>query len=282
MFRKAQATAIPIKMLIAGINGSGKTFTALNMAKPYGKVAVIDAEFGSSQRYANEFSFDVMNLEDKTPDGYISAIDLAIESGYDVVILDSISPEWQSIIEIGDTMGDGFSKWSKLTPMHNRFLRHLLNCPIPIIATVHLKTSYVVEMNEKGKNVPRRVGMEPVQRDGIYGIFDVVLEMDQYHVGHVIKTRFSGIDGQIIDRPTSELMEKLIEINSAGMPFHEYEAKRLDGLRGQIRELAKSIYPEEYEARILAFSEKAYKKPFPDLGENELNKFINTLKNKVK
>lgn len=282
MFQKAVATAFPIKMLIPGVNGSGKTFTALTMAKPFGRIAVIDAEFGASQRYANEFEFDIMTLDDKSPDGYIAAIDLAIDGGYDVIVPDSISPEWQKVLEIGEKMGDKFNKWLTLTPMHNRFLSRIWSCPIPIIATVQRKTAYVLELNENGKNVPRKIGMEPVQRDGIYGLFDVVLEMDENHVGYVSKTRFPMIDSKLIDRPTSELMEQLIEVNSAGMPFVQWQAQKNGKKREKIVELAKSIYPDGYDDKINTYCEKVFKKPFSELVENELYHFLITLQNKTK
>ncbi len=39
---------------------------------------------------------------------------------------------------------------------------------------MRVKTEWVVERDEKGRNVPRAVGLQPIMRDGIEYEFDVV------------------------------------------------------------------------------------------------------------
>jgi len=57
-------------------------------------------------------------------------------------------------------------------------------------ATMRAKTEYVQEKNEKtGKVSVRKVGMAPVQRDGLEYEFDVVADLDQDNNLIVGKTR---------------------------------------------------------------------------------------------
>jgi DNA helicase TIP49 (TBP-interacting protein) len=62
-------------MALIGVAGSGKTYTALSIAKHLGKrVAVLDTERGSASKYSDVFEFDVMEPETFSPQTYIDAI----------------------------------------------------------------------------------------------------------------------------------------------------------------------------------------------------------------
>ena len=82
-------------MALIGVAGSGKTYTALNIAKHMGgPVAVVDTERGSASKYSDQFEFDVLELETFSPQTYIEAIQAAEEAGYSVLIIDSMSHAW--------------------------------------------------------------------------------------------------------------------------------------------------------------------------------------------
>ena len=73
--------------------------------------------------------------------------------------------------------------------------------------TLRVKTEYVIEQNDRGKSVPRKVGLKPVQRDGIEYEFDVVGEMDLDNVLTVTKSRIPTLSGVVVQHPGSELAE---------------------------------------------------------------------------
>jgi len=71
------------------------------------------------------------------------------------------------------------------------------------------KTEWVLETNDKGKQVPRKVGLAPVMRDGIEFEFDVCGDLDQENNLVVTKSRCPQLSGQVINRPGAEMAETL-------------------------------------------------------------------------
>ena len=120
-FEKAKRSKCKIKVSIAGASGSGKTYSALCVAKGMvsnlHKVAVIDTENGSSHLYSHLGDFSVLTLAAPySPEAYIMAINEAINNGFECVIIDSLSHEWQGpggIIDIhGQMEGNSFTNWN--------------------------------------------------------------------------------------------------------------------------------------------------------------------------
>ena len=94
-FQRATKRQAKARIGIAGPAGSGKTYTALLLATSMcNRVAVIDTEHGSASKYADEFEFDVLELDDFHPQNYVKAIEAAEAAGYDGLVIDSISHEW--------------------------------------------------------------------------------------------------------------------------------------------------------------------------------------------
>ena len=94
-FTKATKQEAKLRLALAGPSGSGKTYTALQIATHLGgPIALVDTERGSARKYADLFSFDVLELDSFHPERYIEAIHEAEEAGYAVLILDSLSHAW--------------------------------------------------------------------------------------------------------------------------------------------------------------------------------------------
>jgi hypothetical protein len=72
------------------------------------------------------------------------------------------------------------------------------------------KTAYVLEANDRGKMVPKKVGLEPVQRDGMEFEFDVVGELDLDHRLTITKSRYEGFDGAAFDKPGADFGRQLL------------------------------------------------------------------------
>ena len=107
-FRRANKSAVYLKLAITGPSGSGKTTAALRLARGLvgskGRIAVIDTENSSSLLYADSFDFDVCVVEPPyTEDKFIKAV--ADASGnYDCVVIDSFSHVWQAILEYAEAI----------------------------------------------------------------------------------------------------------------------------------------------------------------------------------
>lgn len=97
-FRRAVREKVPLIIGLSGGTGSGKTFSAMRLAKgmAQGKpFCVIDTENGRASHYADQFTFDVLDLRAPfSPDRYAEAIKAADQAGYPVVVVDSMSHVW--------------------------------------------------------------------------------------------------------------------------------------------------------------------------------------------
>jgi hypothetical protein len=241
-----------IKMGIMGIAGGGKTMSALLIAfgitQDWNKIAVIDSENQSSHLYAHLGSYKVLNLEPPfTPERYIQAIEVCEKAGIEVIILDSISHEWEGrggILDIHSNMaGNSFTNWSKLTPRHNSFVEKMLQSNCHIIATIRSKQDYV--LNEKnGKQIPEKVGLKGVTREGMDYEFTLVLEVDIKHNAIASKDRTGIFVGKPEFRVTFD----------TGRIISEWcnEGTTIDQIKSQI-ENCKNL--EELKKLYIAFPE---------------------------
>jgi len=191
-FTKAEKTKARLRIGLVGLSKSGKTYGSLLIAEGLGgKVAVIDTERGRASYYADLFEFDVLELSPPfTTEKYMKAITTAEEAGYDIIIIDSISHEWDGaggILEEVDkktqssASKNSYFAWSKFTPLHRKFVDAMLNSNCHIIATMRTKTEYALEKNDKGKIVPRKIGLAPIQRNGTDYEFPFIFNIDESH-----------------------------------------------------------------------------------------------------
>ena len=202
-FVKAKKEKIWTKVLLGGSSGSGKTYSALRLATGLAKkcgsgIAAIDTEAGRIRYYANEFDFSDMQLtEPFTPEKYIEAINEAVNSGFKVLIIDSISHEWNYCVDIHDKMpGNSWTNWSKITPRHDAFMEKILQAPIHIIATVRGKDEYVLE-EKNGKQTPKKVGLGFKQRDGVEYNYTATFNIAQdTHIAEATKDNTHIFEGR--------------------------------------------------------------------------------------
>lgn len=214
-FTKATKAKSKARVAVIGPAGSGKTYSSLRMAQAlageHGKIAVIDSERGSASKYADEFDFDVLELDTFSPEKYVDAIHAAEDAGYAVLVVDSLTHAWsgkdgalEQVDKAKDRSNDknSFTAWRSVTPMHNALVDAMLQSPCHVVATCRTKTEYVMEKDEKsGKMKPRKVGLAPVQRDGLEYEFDLVIDIDTDHKAVVGKTRCKAVDGEVWVKP---------------------------------------------------------------------------------
>jgi cellulose biosynthesis protein BcsQ len=174
---------------LQGASGAGKTYSSLLLAyglcQNWSKIAVIDTENQSADLYSNLGQYNVLTLTPPfNPERYMEAITTCEASGMEVIIIDSLSHEWEGeggILDIhGNMAGNSFTNWAKITPRHNALVQKILHSGTHIIATVRSKQDYVIT-EKNGKQVPEKVGLKAVQRDGLEYDFSIVFEVDINH-----------------------------------------------------------------------------------------------------
>jgi hypothetical protein len=227
VFSKAEKKKAKLRLALSGPSGSGKTYSALLIAAGLGgKVAVIDTEHQSADIYADVTEYDVAAfLPPYSPNRFIEAIEAAEQAGYDVIIIDSLSHEWTGeggCLEIHDRMtvkrkGNKWAAWADVTPHHNKLINRMLSSPAHIIVTMRSKIEYTMG-GDDGKT-PKKIGMAPIQREGMEYEFTAMLDLDQqHHYAIASKDRTRLFDGQppfTITTDTGKALSEWLESGKA-------------------------------------------------------------------
>lgn len=220
MFQKATRQQSKLRLCVSGPSGSGKTYGALTLAeeiKGDGRVALIDTENGSASLYANQFDFDVLNMEPPySPQRFIEAIKSAEEANYSVIVIDSATHEWEGsggCLEMNEETararfkGNTWSAWSDTNKEHQKFVNALVHSSAHIICTCRSKT----ETAQSDKKIVR-LGTKLVQRDNFEYEFTVALDLvHDGHFANALKDR-TGLFANGSQAPiTNETGQKLLE-----------------------------------------------------------------------
>lgn len=226
-FVKAERKKAKLRLALVGPSGSGKTMSALKIAQGLGSsIAVLDTEHGSASKYAGDVAeFDTLELSEYHPQKFIDGIKAAAK--YDVLIIDSLSHAWVGdggilaqvdAVAARSRSNNSFSAWRDVTPLHNRLINAILSAPVHVICTMRAKTEYSQEKDDRGRTVIRKVGLAPIQRDGVEYEFDVVGDLNTNHELSITKSRCQPLSGRVIHAPSEALGVELLEWLSSGAP----------------------------------------------------------------
>lgn len=202
--RKAERQGARLLIQLSGVSGSGKTFTALQIA--YGlaggdasKVLLIDTENRRGSLYANALpeAFNIIDFYAPfSPARYIEAIDVACRSGAEVIVIDSVTHEWEGPGGCQEIAGmTKFPDWKRAKAEHKRFMTHMLQSPAHVIACTRAreKTDFTDTKN------PVKLGIQPIQEGNFSYEATVSLMMhDQGYRQDVLKcpAELQGIMGR--------------------------------------------------------------------------------------
>jgi hypothetical protein len=285
----AERKRLKMKMALQGPSGSGKTMSSLLLA--YGlcnnwqKIAVIDTENRSSELFAQLGNFKVLALTAPfTPERYIEAINHCVSEGIEVIIIDSISHEWEGLGGILDILsqmsGNSYTNWSKITPRHNAFIQTLLQSPVHVIGNIRSKQDYVL-VDKNGKQVPEKVGLKGIQRDSLDYEFTLAFELDMMHNARAAKDR----TGLFMDKPefkiSAETGKSILKWCNEGLSLSEEKKRieeRINGCKS-ITELLDlyNVNPQFHEALQTEFTNKRL--AIANLQTNQILHQVNTSQN---
>lgn len=310
MFKKAKREQSKLRLALIGPSGSGKTYSSLLIAKGLGgSIAMIDTERGSGNLYSHIVDYDICELEPPfSPEKYIQRIKEAEQAGYDIIIIDSLSHAWAGqggILEFVDkatqSLKNNFAAWREASPKHNTLVDALIQSRSHIIGTMRSKTAWDVQKDERtGKTKPVKIGLAPVQREGLEYEFTCVLEIAvEGHVASASKDRTTLFDNQffvpgvetgqaLLNWLTGENKEQGLDHNTAqdntpevvASPFEEptelnknTSKSTTQRLFTTLRELGLGSKVKEYERYIVA----KYGHGFKDMTEEEIGEQITNL-----
>lgn len=207
-FEPATRERSKLRIAMQGVSGGGKTLGALLLASgmtggDWGRVALIDTERQRSKLYANRQDLGIgpflrADLDAPySPERYMEYVTAAAQAvGRDgVVIIDSLSHAWNytgGVLDRKDEIAqqrglNGYTAWNQAGKLQNSMVDTILSVPCHTICTLRVKQDYVMMENDKGKQMPVKVGLAPVQRDDVEYEFDLVLSIGRDHIATASK-----------------------------------------------------------------------------------------------
>jgi hypothetical protein len=252
MFKKAEKKKVKLKIALFWPSGSGKTRSALKMAYwmcwDWSKIWVLDTENGSASLYSDLWHYLTMEMKAPfSPVKYINSIKAAKEAWLEILIIDSISHEWNwegGILDMKEQMtGNDFTKRAKLTVEHNKFLQAILQSDLTIIMTARSKQEYVMQQGEGWRMVVEKMGMAAVQRDWLDYEVTIAFNLDQKHNAEATKDRTGLFRNKLPEQITEEHGKILAERASNGVEKTLTEKETLEEkLKEQIEVLNKAYF----------------------------------------
>lgn len=171
--REVEGGQSKVLIAIAGISGSGKTYTALKIARGMvdnpNQIGFLDTEHGRGSLYANilDGKFLIGDLYAPfSPDRYAKAIKEFQDAGVKVLIVDSVSHEWEgegSCEDIANSLkADGTERkvadWKKAKFEHKKFMNAILHSNMDMICCIRARE----KTDFKDPNKPVSLGVQPI------------------------------------------------------------------------------------------------------------------------
>lgn len=186
VFKRAVRERIWMMVSLAGGTGSGKTYSAMELAtglsggKPF---AVIDTENGRARHYADRFCFDSCDITAPfCPSVYHDAIDAADSAGYPVIVIDSMSHEQAGeggLIDMAEDQldkiaGHDFVKrnacallaWKEPKRQHKKMFGRMLSCRAHVILCFRAEEKIEMVKNQKTNRMEAKPKKSAIGMDG--------------------------------------------------------------------------------------------------------------------
>ncbi|REC61455.1 AAA family ATPase [Chryseobacterium pennae] len=224
--KQSQRQQVKLRLGLSGASGFGKTKSALllayGMTQDWTKIAVIDTENSSASLYSDLGDYNVLDLQAPySPERYIQAIELCEKSGIEVIIIDSVSHEWNGTggcLDIHEKLGGRFQDWANVTPRHQAFINKILQSTCHIVTTTRRKIDYSLDVGSNGKTQVVKHGTKEITRDGFE--YELTINFELVNENHLAKAS-KDRTGLFMNRPefiiTSETGRIILEWCSSGI-----------------------------------------------------------------
>lgn len=258
--QQAQRSQVKLRIGLSGPSGYGKTYSALLLAygitNDWSKIAVVDTENNSASLYSHLGDFNVLSLEEPyAPERYIKAIQTCEEAEMEVIIVDSISHEWNGkggCLELHEKLGGRFQDWAKITPLHNQFIEALIKSKSHIIATTRRKVDYSLDRDMSGKTKVMKLGTKEITREGFE--YELTVNFELINDNHLVKAS-KDRTGLFMDKPefiiNASTGKKLQRWCQEGVSIEQvkkeisqcYQLNSLKDIYEKYPALSKELYP---------------------------------------
>ena len=180
--RPSERRQVKLRLGISGASGFGKTKSALllayGMTQDWNKIAVIDTENSSASLYSDLGSFNVLDLSPPySPERYIEAISVCEKAKIAVVIIDSITHEWNGsggCLDIHEKLGGRFQDWAQVSPRHQAFIDKILQ-----------SDCHIIDRNSSGKLKVQKLGTKEITKEGFE--YELTINFELINENHLVK-----------------------------------------------------------------------------------------------
>lgn len=212
--KQSKRKNVKLRLGISGASGFGKTHSALllayGMTQDWSKIAVIDTENSSASLYSDLGGFNVVDLQAPySPERYIEAIELCENSEMEVIIIDSISHEWNGAggcLDMQSKLGGRFQDWQKITPRHQAFVDKILQSSCHIITTTRRKVDYSLDSVGNGRTKVVKHGTKEITREGFE--YELTVNFELVNDRHLVKAS-KDRTGLFMNKPEFVITEKI-------------------------------------------------------------------------
>ncbi|RYG62474.1 hypothetical protein EON64_17810, partial [archaeon] len=179
-----------VRLALSGLSGTGKTYSALLLAYglcgDWSRIAVIDTEEESATLCSFFGPFHTVQIAAPFhPSKFEEAMMLCEEAGMEVIIIDSLTPEWSGEGGVAELLKG--ADYEEALRNHRIVLSNISQSTAHVICTLRAKRRIVCE-ETGGKRHPMLMEI-PDQQEGIEYPFTTVLKLDRKHLAHVVKDR---------------------------------------------------------------------------------------------
>lgn len=224
--KQSQRQQVKLRLGLSGASGFGKTKSALllayGMTQDWSKIAVIDTENSSASLYSDLGNYNVLDLQAPySPERYIQAIEMCEKSNISVIILDSITHEWNGAggcLDIHEKLGGRFQDWAQVSPRHQAFINKILQSSCHIITTARRKVDYSLDLGSNGKTQVIKHGTKEITREGFE--YELTINFELVNDNHLAKAS-KDRTGLFMNKPefiiTSETGKLILDWCNSGI-----------------------------------------------------------------
>lgn len=256
-FKPAKREQVGLLIAFAGASGSGKTMSALRLAKgisPGNKIFFIDTEARRGLHYASQFDFMHSDMRSPfSPERFVEGIHVAESLGAEVVIIDSFSHEydgpggimeWAEMLEEKGVKSPG--NWKEPKGAHKKLMQQLLQSRCHLIFCLRADEKIRIAKNDQGRTVVEQLGWMPIQEKQFMYEMTASFTLIPTHPGrtfydlpHKVQEQHRSIfpEGQHI---TEEAGRKIAEWAAGGEPRNE-QSSALTLYMAEVDEKVKTI-----------------------------------------